>query len=169
MPRRPGFPDIEHIRALPALTSQVISGEWEDQNGHINVTFYLALYNDSGWPMFDLIGIDETYFDVRKKGIVDLANHISYLSELHVGDRVTTYGRFLGHDDKRIHGMVFTVNDDKNVLASAIEFLSISMDLRQRRPATMPADVAARVRSVVEAHRDLGWTVPTCLSIRAPG
>ena len=56
------YPDTGAIRDLPALTSQVIPEHWEDQNGHVNVGFYMAIYNDSGWPMLDLIGIDEGYF-----------------------------------------------------------------------------------------------------------
>ena len=133
MTRRHAYPDVEAIRELPALISQVIPARWQDQNGHINVSFYMALYNESGWPMFDLIGVDESYFTQRKMGFVDLGNHISYLNELHIGDRVTAYGRFFGHDRKRMHGMVLTVNDDTNRLASTIEFLAISMDLEQRR------------------------------------
>lgn len=167
MTKRQDVPDIEAIRTLPALTSQVIPPQWEDQNGHINVSFYMALYNESGWPMFDLIGIDESYFTEREMGFVDLANHISYLNELHVGDRVTTYGRFLGHDGKRMHGMVLTVNDDTNKLASTIEFLAISMDLARRRAARIPDDVAARLETITRVHQALGWNVPTCMSVPA--
>lgn len=159
------YPDIEAIRELPVLTSQVIPARWEDQNGHINVSFYMGLYNESGWPMFGLIGVDEGYFRQRRMGFVDLANHITYLNELHVGERVTAYGRFFGHDSKRMHGMVLTVNDDTNKLASTIEFLAISMDLEQRRVAPVPDDIAARLAVVTKAHEALGWTVPTCMSV----
>lgn len=159
------YPDTNSIRELPALTSQVIPERWEDQNGHINVSFYMALYNDSGWPMLDLIGIDEQYFTERKMGLVDLDNHIRYLKELHVGDRVTAYGRFFAQDEKRMHGMVFIVNDDTGVLASTIEFRSICIDLRKRKTAAIPDDVAARLKTIINAHQKLSWTVPTCMSI----
>jgi acyl-CoA thioester hydrolase len=167
MTKRHAYPDIEAVRELPALTSQVIPGRWEDQNGHINVSYYMALYNESGWPMFDLMGVDESYFTERKMGFVDLANHISYLNELHVGDRVTAYGRFLGFDSKRLHGMVLTVNDDTGKLASTIEFLAISMDLARRRAAPIPDDIAARLEAITRAHQALRWSVPTCMSVPA--
>ncbi len=165
MNARPGFPDTAAIRELPAFTSTVISKEWEDMNGHVNVGFYMSLYNESGWPMFDLIGVDPSYFSQRQMGIVDLEHHIWYLSELHVGDRVTVYGRFLDHDAKRIHGVVFTVDDETDVLAGAIEFLAISMDLRNRRVVDIPVDVAARLTEVTNAHQEFGWAFPTRLSI----
>ena len=166
MNARREYPDVAAIRELPALKSTVISSDWEDINGHVNVGFYMHLYNESGWPMFDLIGVDPSYFSERQMGIVDLEHHIWYLSELHVGDRVTAYGRFLDHDAKRIHGIVFTVNDDSDVLAGAIEFLAISMDLRERRAAEIPDDVAARLSVVTDSHRQCAWTFPTRLAIR---
>lgn len=165
MTNQNSYPDTDAIRELPELASQMISQRWEDQNGHINVSFYMAMYNESGWPMLDLIGVDEPYFTKRQMGLVDLDNHIRYLKELHVGDRVTAYGRFFGQDEKRMHGMVFIVNDSTNMLASTIEFLSISMDLRKRKPVAIPDDVAARLGTIIEAHQKLNWTASTCMSI----
>ena len=159
------YPDTNAIRELPALTSQGIPERWEDQNGHVNVGFYMAIYNDSGWPMLDLIGIDERYFKERRMGLVDLDNHLRYLNELHIGDKVTAYGRFFANDEKRMHGMVFVVNDSRNALASTIEFLSINIDLRQRKSAAITGDVGARLKTIISAHQKLGWTVPTCMSI----
>lgn len=159
------YPHVESIRELPLLASQVIPAEWEDQNGHINVGFYMHLYNATGWPMLGLIGIDEQYFSVRRMGLVDLDNHFRYLNELHVGERVTAYGRFFAHDSKRLHGMVFAVNDDTNVLASTIEFLSIHFDLRERQTTPIPDDVAGRLATITRDHQKLNWTVPTCVAL----
>lgn len=165
MPGQPSLPSVSAIRELPALASQVISSRWEDQNGHINVGYYMALYNDSGWPMLDLIGVDKHYFTERKMGLVDLDNHLRYSSELHVGERVTAYGRFLAHDTKRIQGMVFVVNDDKDMLACTIEFLSINFDLQKRRTTVIPEDIAARLAAVTSEHQRLGWSTDTCTSL----
>jgi acyl-CoA thioester hydrolase len=161
------LPDTQAIRELPVLTSIVIPEKWQDQNGHVNVSFYMSMYMESGWPMFNLIGIDESYFSDRQMGFVDLENHFRYLSELHVGDRVTVFGRFLAHDEKRIHGIVLAVNDDTDVLASTIEFLAISMDLQTRRAAKIPGDIAAKVAGATSKDQRLAWTVPTRLSIPA--
>ncbi len=159
------FPEIEAIRELPSLATEVIPDKWQDQNGHVNVTFYMATYMEAGWRMFDTIGIDVSYCKERQMGFVDLENHFRYLRELHIGDRVTSYGRFYGHDSKRVHGGLLIVNDETDTLASTIEFLAISMDLRKRRAADIPADIAARISEIANEHQQLGWTVPTRLSI----
>ncbi len=159
------LPGVDSIRELPVLMSQVVSKKWEDQNGHINVGYYMALYNDSGWPMVDLIGIDESYFTERKMGLVDFDNHLRYFSELHVGERVTTYGRFTAHDKKRIQGMMYVVNDDKNQLACSIEFMSICFDLEKRRSALIPDDIFVRLAAVTSQHQQLSWSTKTCTSL----
>ena len=165
VPERPSLPGVNAIRELPALESQIISARWKDQNDHINVGYYMALYNDSGWPMLKLIGVDQRYFTERKMGLVDLDNHLRYSSELHVGERVTAYGRFLAHDTKRVQGMVFVVNDDKDVLACTIEFLSINIDLQKRRSTEFPQDIAARLAAITSEHRRLDWCIETCTSL----
>ena len=161
----PPWPGVEQVRQLFLADQLTIPDGWEDQNGHINVGFYMALYNDSGWPMLDLVGVDERYFKERKMGLVDLDNHLRYISELHVGERVTAYGRFLAHDRKRIQGMIFVVNDDRDVLACIIEFLSINFDLQKRRSAEIPADIAARLTAITNEHQRLGWRVDTCKTL----
>ena len=63
-------------------------------------------------------------------------------------------------------GVIDTVSANNLLMIFlAIEFLSISIDLRRRKSAAIPDDVAARLREAINAHQELGWTVPTCMSI----
>ncbi len=165
MAKRHTHPDVDAIRELPLLLTQVIPAKWQDQNGHVNVSFYMDIYNDSGWPLLDLIGVDQRYFSDRKLGLVDLDNHIRYISELHVGDRVSVYGQFLACDAKRVQGVIFIVNDGKDQLASTIEFLSLSIDLEKRRSAAIPADISVQLNDRIRTQRQLDWTASPCMSL----
>jgi len=42
------FPGLDQIRELPVQLKMAIPPEWEDRNGHVNVQFYLALYELGG-------------------------------------------------------------------------------------------------------------------------
>ena len=53
------FPDIEQLRELPSQLAMAIPPEWEDRNGHVNVQFYLALYELGGWVVLEEVGIEE--------------------------------------------------------------------------------------------------------------
>ena len=159
------YPTVEQIRELPKLGSETVPAKWEDVNGHANVGYYLSVYNNMGWSMFGQIGVSEDYFRQRRLGFVDLENHTRYLSELHVGDAVSAYGRYLAHDAKRVHGMVFIVNDDAAALACSIEFLAIGIDLERRRAAEIPDDVRRRLAALTDGPDAPGWAVPTCMTL----
>jgi len=155
-------PTTEQLRQLPSLFEHTVTSEWEDHNGHVNVKFYMALYELGGWPMISEMGMDEAYFLERRCGLFDLEHHIRYLSELHVGDRVTLHSRLSTVSPKRFHGMVFIVNDSRDVLASTVEYVTSGVNLAERRTAAFPDDVVDRLERMLEEHRKLSWPTPLC-------
>ena len=161
------MPALDQVLELPAMLTLTIPPEWQDINGHVNVQHYLGIYDRAGWPLLDLLGIDESRFKVDKVGFFDLEHHIWYLAEMHVGDEVSAHMRFVGLSAKRFHGLVFIVNRTRGSLASAIEFVTSGADLRTRRSAALPEDVHGRVAALVEEHRRLSWPPPGSGTISA--
>lgn len=155
-------PTITQLRQLPSLMQQTIPPEWEDFNGHVNIQFYMTLFEQSGWPMVTRMGMDEAYFREQRRGLFDLEHHIVYVSELHVGDRVSMYARLVDRTDKRFHGFMFIVNDSRERLSSTLEFVTSGADLEKRCTAVFPDDVAARLDRMIDEHRDLPWSPPLC-------
>ena len=155
-------PTTEEVRELSHLMQVTIPPDWEDENGHVNVQFYMTLYEQGGRPLMDILGMDDAYFSERRLGVFDLEHHISYFSEIHVGDSVSIYARLVDRNDKRFHGIVFVVNDSRDQLASALEFISSGADLEARRTAPFPDDIAAALDSVIAEHRRLTWDAPVC-------
>lgn len=140
----------------------VIPPEWEDYNGHVNIQYYMALYEQGGWPMVSEMGMDEGYFRDRRCGLFDLEHHLFYLNEIHVGDEVSVHARLVDRTTKRFHGVMFIVNDTRDKLASTLEYVTSGADLDQRRTAPFPADIAERLDRLVEAHGKLAWPPPLC-------
>lgn len=156
------FPTTAEIRELPVLAKETIPPKWEDLNGHVNVRFYLALYEMSGWPLMEALGIDRSYFEKRQLGIFDLEHHIRYVNELHVGDVVTVHGRIIARNAKRMHGIVFIVNDDRDALAATLEYVASNANLLERRTAEFPEDVANRLDVLIDDDRRYAWPAPVC-------
>ena len=159
---RPTFPTVEQVSQLPTLTNQSIPAEWEDYNGHVNIQFYMTLYERGGWPMVADFGLDDAYFSERRCGLFDLEHHVFYLAELHVGDEVSVHCRLVGQTPKRFHGVMFIVNRSRTELASTLEFTTSGANLDTRRAAPFPDDVAAAITATVKAHEVLPWAVPVC-------
>jgi len=159
---RPRHPSAAEVRQLPALMTQVIPPEWEDQNGHVNIQYYLTLFERGGWPMVQEMGMDESYFRDRRQGLFDLEHHIYYVNELHVGESVSIHARLVDRSEKRFHGVMFIVNDSRDNLAATLEYITSGADLAHRRTAPLPADIAVRLDRLVAEHRRLGWEPPLC-------
>lgn len=159
---RPAMPTPENVRDLPILLTMTIPPEWQDQNGHVNVQHYLALYDRAGWPLLRQLGIDPAYFHDRRQGLFDLEHHVWYLAEMHVGDVVSAHGRFLDRSDKRLHGLMFLVNTSRDQLASVLEYVSTGADLELRRTAALPVSVTAKLDELIAGHEALGWPAPRC-------
>jgi len=161
------FPTLVQVRDLPKIITAVIPPEYEDLNGHVNVQHYLGIYNDAGWPFFALLGLDETYITEQRKGIFDLEHHLFYLAELHVGDAITVYARFLGRTAKRLHGLWFIVNETRDQLSNTFEFITAHADLDTRRTSPFPEDVATRLDDLIAKDQALDWSAPVC-GVMAP-
>lgn len=159
------MPTVAQVRELPELARVRVPSEWEDMNGHVNVQHHLGLYNLSGDALLDLLGISQDWVRAHRAGIVDLEHHIWFQHELHVGDEAAVHLRFTARTQKLTHGVAFIVDVSDDVIASAIEFLSIPMDLDARRAMPWPEVVGRRLDALVAEHEALAWPVPRCGSI----
>jgi acyl-CoA thioester hydrolase len=154
------YPKLEQLRELPVQLSMPIPPEWEDRNGHVNVQFYLALYELGGWVVLEEIGVDEDWFKRHQVSQFDLEHHLNYRAELKVGDQVSTYSRVLGRSEKRFHGMYFIVNETSRRLAATLEYVTASVDMKTRRTAPFLPELASGLDLLIEKHRALDWAAP---------
>lgn len=74
------FPSLEQVRELPAQLSMASPPKWEDRNGHVNVQFYLTLYERGGWTVLEDVGFDDAWFRRQEVGMFDLEHHLCYLA-----------------------------------------------------------------------------------------
>jgi acyl-CoA thioester hydrolase len=161
------YPALDQLRELPVALDHVIPPEWEDRNGHVNVQFYLALFELGGWKVLEQFGVDDDWFERNAYSFFDLEHHLNYLAEIGIGDRVTTYNRIVGRSEKRFHGLYLVVNETRQRLACVLEYVSAGVDMTSRRIAAMPAELDRGLRDLYEEHRRLAWEPPLC-GIMAP-
>lgn len=161
------YPELDQVRQLPVQLDFVIPPEWEDRNGHVNVQFYLTLFEMGGWKILEDNGFDETWMERSQYSFFDLEHHLHYLAEIAVGDRVTTYNRVVGKSDKRFHGLYLVVNETCDRLAATLEYISNGIDMKRRRTAPMPRDLSDGLDRLYAEHCALNWPPPLC-GIMAP-
>ncbi|NLX08433.1 MAG: thioesterase [Chloroflexi bacterium] len=164
---KPPAISLEKITALPLVYRVTIPPEYEDENGHMNIRWYLAVFDDAGYPFAASLGITPEYHRQHRTGGFDLEHHIHYLREVMIGDTVAVYIRLVGQTPKRIHYLMFMVNETRGTLASIFECINSFADMTVRRTAPYPPEIAARLEALLAQHQALDWEPPVCGVMRA--
>jgi acyl-CoA thioester hydrolase len=158
---------LEKIAALePVCLRVTIPETYGDANGHMNMRWYLALFDDAGDSLHERLGLTPEFHRRHGTGTVDLEHHVHYLNEVMPGDRVAVYARLVAHTAKRLHYMMFLVNESKGRLASIFECMNGFMDLSVRKTAPFPAEIAEKIAEGVAAGQALDWAAPVCGAMR---
>jgi acyl-CoA thioester hydrolase len=153
---------LEHIAQLERIYELSIPAAFLDENGHMNMRYYLHVFDDAGYPLVNSFGLTPDYHQAHHTGGFDLEHHIHYLNEVGAGDLVTVYARLLGRSAKRIHYMMFMVNESRGTLASIFECVNSFADLSIRKTAPYPAEIAAQIDALLARHQALAWDAPVC-------
>ena len=162
---RPIFPSPEQVRQLPLQLAMEVPPDWEDRNGHVNVQYYLTLYELGGYEMLKDGALSEDLLQKHNHGLFDFEHHLFFRAEIHVGDKVSTYNRLVALNEKRVHGVYFIVNDSRDQLACCIEYLSAGVDLEIRRTAVFPQEIHQGLQRQLQRHQALDWAAPVSGSI----
>ena len=148
------------LTELPSYHRQTIPEEYMDRMGHMNVRYYMGVFDTATWRMFTDYGLDEAYFSTTENGVFALKQFIQYLAEVRPEETVAVYTRMLGLTDKRIHLMHFMANQDTGELAAIIESLITHANLKARKAAPLPSEIAARFRSRLLKDQHFDWDSP---------
>jgi acyl-CoA thioester hydrolase len=158
---------ISDIQALPRLQEMVVPVEYRDENEHMNVRYYMTIFDEAGYPMISSLGLTPEFHVQHGTGGFDLEHHLHYLNEVLIGDRVAVYYRLLARSAKRIHYMMFLVNETHQKLAATFECVNSFANLLERKTAPYPPEIAAHIDAVLAQHQQLAWTAPVCGVMRA--
>ena len=91
--RPPSIP-LEKVLALePACFRTAVPETYADVNGHMNMRWYLAIFDDAGDALHEQLGLTPGFHSRNGSGTVDLEHHIHYLVEVFPGDRLAVYCR----------------------------------------------------------------------------
>ena len=158
----------EQIRELGEPCYRTIArAEWTDRNEHMNIRYFVAVFDDAGDAFYPLAGLGDADHRKRQSGSMDLEHHIHFVREVRPGERLAVYLRVIGVGPKRFHYLMFLLNETKDQLASIFECVNTFVDLSARRSAPWPDDVRAALQTLVDQQRSISWPAPICGSMSA--
>ena len=115
------------------LKTEKVIKEWTDYNGHLNVAFYIRVFDIAADVMLDnfKMGGESAKKDNRTTFVAEM--HTNYYQEVRLGEEVETHIAYVDHDKKRIHYKLSMFHKEKKYLAATNEVLSLYVDLNQRK------------------------------------
>ena len=104
------------------LSSQKIIKEWIDYNNHMNVSYYLLIFDKYGADTLNnIFKMGEHSAKTTGKSTMIVESNITYNQELKVNDEVDINLIYFDHDKKRLQYKMEMIHKEKKYLASTIE------------------------------------------------
>jgi acyl-CoA thioester hydrolase len=151
---------LERIELLPRYHRETIPADYLDAMGHMNVRWYMALFDTAIWQFFKSYGLDENYFTREHSGVFALKHVIQYYAEVNESETVGVRIRLLGRNDRRFQFMAFMINETTGKLASTLEVLGTHADLTIRRASPLAPAIAQQIDDKLAEDAALGWEAP---------
>ena len=125
--------------------------EWIDANGHMNLAYYVVVFDHATDGVFDALGIGDAYRQASGHACFVVETHTVYSRETVEGDPLRVASRLLGADGKRLHLFHEMRHAASGELAATHELMCLHVDLATRRTAPWPEPLRARLTAATAA------------------
>ena len=117
------------------LKTTKIINEWTDYNNHMNLSYYILVFDKAAEKMLSNFKMGEEAAINTKRSTMVVETHTTYNNEVKEGEEVDIYLSYCDHDKKRLHYKLEMYEKSKNVLSSTTEVLALYINLELRKVA----------------------------------
>ena len=117
------------------LSTTKIINNWTDYNGHMNLAFYILVFDKGAENILSKFQMGEQSAKTTKKSTMAVESHTTYNNEVKENEEVDVYLSYFNHDKKRLHYKLEMYEKSKNILSATTEVLSLYIDLNIRKVA----------------------------------
>lgn len=137
------------MSAPVAVHEEEVRPAWIDRNGHLNLAFYVVVFDHATDALFDVLGIGEAYTASTNNSMFALETHTLYEREIKVGERVRVYSVLVAADAKRLHFAHEMFTHSASGRAAMEELLALHVDMGSRRSVPFPPDRQVAIAEAV--------------------
>ena len=136
--------------AIPILHRETVQPDWIDYNGHMNLAYYVLVFDHATDALQDVVGLDAAYRDATGGSIFVVEAHITYDDEVKLGEELWVRPRVVDVDGKRLqifHEMFAgpVGREDLGRPAATNELMILHVDLNSRRVTPFPPEIFNRL------------------------
>ena len=115
------------------ITNQIIKKEWTDYNNHMNMAYYVLVFDQVWEIMLEKFKMGENSAKTTNMSTMVVETFTTYNNEIKEGDEVEIILTFFDHDKKRLHYKMEMIEKSSKKLSATIEMLSLYIDLSKRK------------------------------------
>ncbi len=131
--------------------------EWIDINNHMNVAYYVLVFDqgvDSLWHHF---GLTDEYIRTHGGSTFAVEAHVTWQREISEADPYVVTSQILAYDEKRIHQFMRMYHADEHYLSATAEWMNLHVDLKVRRVAPWPDEIRELIAKFVAEQGAQPW------------
>ncbi|MCK0068541.1 acyl-CoA thioesterase [Kordiimonas laminariae] len=126
-----------------------VDKQWEDFNGHMNVTGYLFYFSRSAMAFFESIGFGADGIKNDRASWFALQQQLTYLNEVLPGEKIQLHVNPFDLDEKRMHFWVGMEKAATGELIATMESMSIYVNMDTRKSQKLPEDKYKMLQELV--------------------
>ena len=130
----------------------VVRAEWIDHNGHMNMGYYLVVFDLATDEWMRYVGLGEEHRQANRVTTFCLEAHVTYRREVRQGDPLRFTTRLLDHDTRRIHYFHEMYHATVGYLAATNELMTLHVSEETRRAAPMAPAIVERLARLQSEH-----------------
>jgi len=156
--------DIADLR--PLCLRRTIPTSYLDLNNHMNMRWYVALFDDAGDTLHDQLGLTREFRRATGFGTMDLEHHTWFINEVMADSQIAIYARMVARSAKMIHYLMFMVNESTGKVAAHFECVNALVDLQARKTTAYPGEILTRIDAMLAEQSELSWPPPISGAMR---
>jgi acyl-CoA thioester hydrolase len=144
---------VRAIMSKPVIEYRdVVRPEWIDSNGHMNLAYYVVVFDLGTDALYNALDIGNVYREVSGNSCFTAETHTLYEREVHIGDQLLVRTWLLGADTKRLHYFHEMFHADTGERSAVQELMALHIDMGIRRVSPFPPVKYAALQDAVKAY-----------------
>ena len=118
-----------------------------DHMGHMNVQYYVSMFDQAGWNIFSHLGLTMQFFKETGRGMAAIEQNIKYKKELMAGENV-----YIETTVEEVREKVLitkhTMFDGNSNVAAECRLVGVHLDAVKRKSVTFPDHILKKAKEL---------------------
>lgn len=126
---------------------ETVKSEWIDYNGHMNVAYYVLVFDHATDFFLEQQGIDASYRREEGKSLFVVESHVNYANEVSEDEPLIVKTYCVGVDRKRLHLFHEMYREGHDDLCASNEVMLVHVDMNLRKSVEFGPILSEKLRA----------------------